>query len=146
MAEFPLPVLQIFDDNENESVFKFSWCKYYRLHLVPKFGDVRDRQNLRLHPTEHCDKSDNLFPTWRDYPWYRSTEAMPFHLSRQPAAWAVQCLHGNRAATMIFAGLCGQVQAQLDSGPATEIGVSWNFRQHQCFKIVATELESLLIK
>ena len=26
-------------------------CKYYCLHLVPKFGDVRDRQNWRLHPT-----------------------------------------------------------------------------------------------
>ena len=28
-----------------------SECKYYCLHLVPKFGDVRDRQNWRLHPT-----------------------------------------------------------------------------------------------
>ena len=28
-----------------------SECKYYCLHLVPKLGDVRDRQNWRLHPT-----------------------------------------------------------------------------------------------
>ena len=28
-----------------------SECKYYCLHLVPKFGDVRDRQNWQLHPT-----------------------------------------------------------------------------------------------
>ena len=28
-----------------------SECKYYCLHLVPKFGDMCDRQNWRLHPT-----------------------------------------------------------------------------------------------
>ena len=28
-----------------------SECKQYCLHFVPKFGDMRDRQNWRLHPT-----------------------------------------------------------------------------------------------
>ena len=28
-----------------------SECKYYCLHLVPKFGDVPDRQNRQRHPT-----------------------------------------------------------------------------------------------
>ena len=32
-----------------------SECKYYCLHFVPKFGDVRDRQNWRLHPTDICN-------------------------------------------------------------------------------------------
>ena len=31
-----------------------SECKYYCLHLVPKFGNVRDCQNWRLHPTATC--------------------------------------------------------------------------------------------
>ena len=33
-----------------------SGCKYYCLHLVPKFGDMCDRQNWRLHPTVHVVK------------------------------------------------------------------------------------------
>ena len=38
-----------------------SECKYYCLHLVPKFGDVRDRQNWRLHPiVESGQKSENM--------------------------------------------------------------------------------------
>ena len=30
-----------------------SECEYYCLHLVPKFDDVCDRQNLQLYPTAH---------------------------------------------------------------------------------------------
>ena len=33
-----------------------SECKYYCLHLVPKFGDMCDRQNWRLHPTVHMGR------------------------------------------------------------------------------------------
>ena len=48
-----------FDDLENESLIQIqlmnihvSECKYYCLHLVPKFGDVCDRQNWSLHSTD----------------------------------------------------------------------------------------------
>ena len=48
-----------------------SECKYHCLHLVPKFGDVHDRQNLWLRPTADspykldffiCYKCFNIFP------------------------------------------------------------------------------------
>ena len=57
MAEFPLPVLQIWRSRKRVAIqiqlmyIHVSECKYYCLHLVPKFGDMCDRQNWRLHPT-----------------------------------------------------------------------------------------------
>ena len=57
MAEFPLPVLQIWRSWKRVVIqiqlmnIHVSECKYYCLHFVPKFGDVCDRQNWRLHPT-----------------------------------------------------------------------------------------------
>ena len=57
MAEFSLPVLQIWRSRKRVAIqiqlmnIHVSECKYYCLHLVPKFGDVRNRQNWRLHPT-----------------------------------------------------------------------------------------------
>ena len=57
MAEFPLPVLQIWQSRKRVAIqiqlmnFHVSECKYHCLHLVPKFGDMCDRQNWRLHPT-----------------------------------------------------------------------------------------------
>ena len=58
MAEFPLPVLQIWWSRKWVAIqiqlmnIHVSECKYYCLRLVPKFGDVRDRQNWRLHRTD----------------------------------------------------------------------------------------------
>ena len=58
MAEFPLPVLQIWRSRKRVAIqiqlmnIHVSECKYYCLHLVPKFGDMCDRQNWRLHPTD----------------------------------------------------------------------------------------------
>ena len=58
MAEFPLPVLQIGRSRKRVAIqiqlinIHVSECKYYCLHLVPKFGDVRDRKIggcTRLH-------------------------------------------------------------------------------------------------
>ena len=57
MAEFPLPVLQIWRSRKRVTIqiqlmnSHVPECKYYCLHLVPKFGDMCDRQNWRLHPT-----------------------------------------------------------------------------------------------
>ena len=57
MAEFPLPVLQIWRPWKRVAIqiqlmnIHVSDCKCYCLHLVPKFGDVRDHQNWRLYPT-----------------------------------------------------------------------------------------------
>ena len=57
MAEFPLPVLQIWRSRKRVAIqiqllnIHVSECKCYCLHLVPKFGDMCDRQNWRLHPT-----------------------------------------------------------------------------------------------
>ena len=59
MAEFPLPVLQIWRSRKRVAIqiqsmnIHVSECKYYCLHLVPKFGDMSDRQNWRLHPTDY---------------------------------------------------------------------------------------------
>ena len=56
MAEFPLPVLQIWRSRKQVAIqiqlinIHVSECKYCCLHLVPKFSYVRDRQNWRLHP------------------------------------------------------------------------------------------------
>ena len=64
MAEFPLPVLQIWRSRKWVAFqiqlmnIPVSECKYYCLQLVPKFGDVRDRKNCRLHPTGK-DRSQN---------------------------------------------------------------------------------------
>ena len=58
MAEFPLPDLQIWRSRKRVAIqiqlmnIHVSEGKYYCWHLVPKFGDVRDRQNWRLHPTD----------------------------------------------------------------------------------------------
>ena len=58
MAEFPLPVLQIWRSRKRVAIqiqlmnIHVSECKYYCFHLVPKFGDMCDRQNWRLHPTD----------------------------------------------------------------------------------------------
>ena len=58
MAEFPLPVLQIWRSRKRVAIqiqlmnIHVSEYKYYCLHLVPKFGDLCDRQNWRLHPTD----------------------------------------------------------------------------------------------
>ena len=57
MAEFPLPVLQIWRSRKRVAIqillmnIHVSEWKYYCLHLVPKFGDMWDRQNWRLHLT-----------------------------------------------------------------------------------------------
>ena len=59
MVEFPLPVLQIWRSRKRVAIqiqlmnIHVSEWKYYCLHLVPKFGDMCDRQNWRLHPTGH---------------------------------------------------------------------------------------------
>ena len=64
MAEFPF--LQIWQSRKriaiqiqlrNIHVSEDSECKYHCLNLVPKFGNVHDRQNWRLYPTAdgwHC--------------------------------------------------------------------------------------------
>ena len=57
MAEFPLPDLQIWRSRKRVAIqiqlmnIHVSECKCYCLQLVPKFGDMHDRQNRRLHPT-----------------------------------------------------------------------------------------------
>ena len=57
MVEFPLPVLQIWRSRKRVAIqiklmnIHVPECKYYCLHLVPKFGDMCDPQNWRLHPT-----------------------------------------------------------------------------------------------
>ena len=54
MAEFPLPVLQIWRSRKRVAIqiqlmnIHVSECIYYCLHVVPKFGDMCDRQNWRL--------------------------------------------------------------------------------------------------
>ena len=59
MAEFPLPVPQIWRSRKRVAIqiqlmnIHVSECKCYGLHLVPKFGDMCDRQNWRLHPTDN---------------------------------------------------------------------------------------------
>ena len=48
-----------YDDLENESLYKYNWWVFmcqnvnidYCLYLVPKFGNVRDRQNWQLYAT-----------------------------------------------------------------------------------------------
>ena len=56
MAEFPLPVLQIWRSRKRVAIqiqlmnIHVSECKYC-LHLFPKFGDEHYRQNWRLLPT-----------------------------------------------------------------------------------------------
>ena len=63
MAEFPLPVPQIWRSWKRVTIqiqlmnIHVSECKYYCLHLVPKFGDECDRQNWRLHPTANSASS-----------------------------------------------------------------------------------------
>ena len=58
MAEFPLPVLQIWRSRKRVAIqiqlmnIHVSEWKYYCLHLVPKIGNIYDRQNWRLHPTD----------------------------------------------------------------------------------------------
>ena len=39
---------------------RVSEYRYYCLHLVPKFGDVQDRQNWRMHPTAKVCSDDHL--------------------------------------------------------------------------------------
>ena len=66
MAEFPLPVLQIWRSRKRVAIqiqlmnIHVSECKYYCLHLVPKFGDMCDRQNWRLHPTAKPSSSEQI--------------------------------------------------------------------------------------
>ena len=66
MAEFPLPVLQIWRSRKRVAIqiqlmnIHVSQCKYYCLHLVPKFGDMCDRQNWRLHPTVNEAESPSV--------------------------------------------------------------------------------------
>ena len=74
MAEFPLRVLQIWRSRKRVTIeiqlmnIHVSERKYYCLHLVPKFGDVCDRQNWRLRPTVkppwHIDKLNSLHCTY----------------------------------------------------------------------------------
>ena len=62
MVEFPLLVPQIWRSRKPVATqihlmnIHVSECKYYcDINLVPKFCDVPDRQNWRLHPTdERC--------------------------------------------------------------------------------------------
>ena len=55
MVEFPLP--QIWWSQKQVIIqiqlmnIHVSECNSYYLHLVPKFGNVLDRQNWQLHPT-----------------------------------------------------------------------------------------------
>ena len=52
MAEFPFPFLQIWRSRKRVAIhiqlmnIHVSECKYYCLHLVPKFGDVRDHRSI----------------------------------------------------------------------------------------------------
>ena len=68
MAEFPLPVLQIWRSRKRVAIqiqlmnIHVSECEYYCLHLVPKFGNMCDRQNWRLHLT---DKLLHHFEIWQ---------------------------------------------------------------------------------
>ena len=93
MAEFPLPVLQIWRSRKWVAIqiqlmnIHVSECKYYCLHFVPKFGDVCDRQNWRLHPTVHVHiqrylQHNFLFPN----------VACPSQLVRQFVAGRVACM------------------------------------------------------
>ena len=83
MAEFPLPVLQIWRSRKWVAIqiqllnIHVSECKYYCLHLVPKFGDMCDRQNWRLHPTD----AGRLILT-------RASASSP-----GPAAWVASCVN-----------------------------------------------------
>ena len=71
MAEYPLPVPQIGRSRKGVAIqiqlmnIHVSECKYYCLHLVPKFGDVRDRQNWWLHPTDQSVGCSCQF--WRSH-------------------------------------------------------------------------------
>ena len=40
-------------------------CKYYFFHLVPKFGDVRNPPNWRLHPTGEVRKESSEYDITR---------------------------------------------------------------------------------
>ena len=65
MAEFTHPVLQIWRSPKliviqiqlmNIHIWE---CRYYCLHLVPKFGDVRNHPNCRQHPTDEVRKESS---------------------------------------------------------------------------------------
>ena len=83
MAEFPLPVLQIWRSRKRVAIqiqlmnIHVSECKYYCLHLVPKFGDMCDRQNWRLHPTAETAPKLLIFITETAPPEMASTETAP---------------------------------------------------------------------
>ena len=87
MAEFPLPVLQIWQSRNRVAIqiqlmnIHVSECKYYCLHLVPKFGDMCDRQNWRLHQTDQTCLSH--------------TDVLLSHLysSLAPDPWGLGLLH-----------------------------------------------------
>ena len=72
MAEFPLPVLHIWRSRKRVAIqiqlmnIHVSECKYYCLHLVPKFGDMCDRQNWRLHPTDITHPTYSIIPNAAD--------------------------------------------------------------------------------
>ena len=57
MVEFPLTVRQIWWSPKRVAIqtrlmnIHVSECKYYCLHFIPKFGDVCNHQNWRLHST-----------------------------------------------------------------------------------------------
>ena len=78
MAEFPLPVPQIWRSRKRVTIqiqlmnIHVSECKYYCLHLVPKFGDECDRQNWRLHPTVDIAREtscSNELLSWQHHTW-----------------------------------------------------------------------------
>ena len=75
MAEFPLPVLQIWRSRKQVAIqiqlmnIHVSECKYYCLHLVSKYGNMCDRQNWRLHPTAgRSALTAGAHNSWRNTP------------------------------------------------------------------------------
>ena len=71
MAEFTHPVLKIWRSQKLIVIqiqlmnIRIWECKYYCLHLVPKFGDVHNPPNWRLHPTDEVRKESSEYDITR---------------------------------------------------------------------------------
>ena len=109
MAEFPLPVLQIWRSRKRVAIqihlmnIHVSECKYNCLHLVPKFGDVRNRHNWQLHPTfqegygKGRSKQSGWFMSIQQHVWKsRDKDANPrlSRLVQKKTYWNLKSMSG----------------------------------------------------
>ena len=88
MAEFPIPVPQIWWSRKGVAIeiqlmnIYVSEYKYYCLHLVPKFGNVRDCRNWRLHLTARRDFKMGCccdIDAWNGQKGYRGPVSLTVH-------------------------------------------------------------------